>query len=219
MEKDQLFILVIAVLLIALFIMLVLYVKDKTNEDTLKLQANLRFGSSDSSKKKKKKKEEKRMAAASNGGGGRYALAPSTSAYMGDYPDESDSKNNRFPMLHQEEGRGETDDLLDVNKLMPSSWRTEDTLACAPGEREDEAEWTRYAPSKESFNKYITSAGSARLGLVTRSAMSRQVGLSNPLRPGVAVPLGAYQSDFLDTDLRQSMIYDATGMYPESTSC
>lgn len=232
------------VFLISTIVLGVLYWKCQSNKEMLRLQANLRYGTSERKKKDQDNKNAESRKAVANK---RYAssagshpsssvsdlpvTSTSTSAYQGSFPDSQDPDNSTFPSLKQHPGRGESEEeyndgnsssssLIEVDKLMPASWRGPvETGACAPGEREDETEWTKYAPSKQSFNKYITAAGSARLSLNTRSPMGRQIGIANPLRPGVAVPLGGYQSDFLDTDMRQSLIYDATGMYPQSIAC
>lgn len=151
----------------------------------------------------------------------RYGVANDN---VGAYPDSSDPQGSLYPHMAQEAGRGammpeDPNHNMEVDKLMPTSWRLDSNAGCPQSESEDQAEWTRYAPSREAFNNYITAAGSARMSLNTRSPMARQVGLANPLRPGVKVPLGGYQSDFLDTDMRQTAIYNATGQYPESLAC
>lgn len=151
----------------------------------------------------------------------RYGVANDN---VGAYPDSSDPQGSLYPHMSQEIGRGagmmeEPNHNMEVDKLMPTSWRLDSNAGCPKSESDDQAEWTRYAPSREAFNNYITAAGSARMSLNTRSPMARQVGLANPLRPGVKVPLGGYQSDFLDTDMRQTAIYNATGQYPESLAC
>lgn len=229
-HKETIIHVICGLLLISTIVLGVLYWKCQSNKEMLRLQANLRYGNKSKDRKDKKQHQQASLpsqkkyaaaAAASAASVSDLPVSSSTSAYQGSFADSQDSDNSLFPSMTQLPGRGEEDDsLIEVDKLMPASWRgPAETGACMPGEREDEAEWTKYAPSKESFNKYITAAGSARLSLNTRSPMARQVGLSNPLRPGVAVPLGGYQSDFLDTDMRQSLIYDATGQYPESIAC
>jgi hypothetical protein len=112
---------------------------------------------------------------------------------------------------------------LNVNKLMPASWRSAEP--CSALTDTDTSQWSSYAPSKQGFDNYITTAGSARLAVNTRTAMSRQTGLPNMLKDriqgggGPPVPLGANAMTFNDSDLRQSLLYDATGIYPELTWC
>lgn len=110
---------------------------------------------------------------------------------------------------------------LNVNHLMPASWRGEQNCGV---ESEDSTQWAAYAPSKAAFDSYITTAGSARLGVNTRTAQSRQTGLPNILGDAVrggsgAVPIGADAVLFNDSDFRQSLVYNSTGMYPELTWC
>jgi hypothetical protein len=105
---------------------------------------------------------------------------------------------------------------LNVDHLMPASWRGPEQCGV---ESEDTAEWAKYAPSKEAFDRYITASGSARLGVNTRSSMARQIGIPNLLRGGAPMPLSTYESQFLDSDNRQSLIFSATGQWPSSTNC
>ena len=147
-------------------------------------------------------------------------------AHDGMWPDSS-SDYARYPKMESEYGRGTltdaptTDDLgygptMNVDKLMPASWRKGPSCGQLS---EDEAEWARYAPSPGAFDRYITAAGSARLGLNTRSPLARITGTPNLLRQAPKVPIGAFQSEFLDSDWRQSLIFNATGNYPESINC
>lgn len=147
-------------------------------------------------------------------------------AHDGMWPDSS-SECARYPKMESEYGRGVVTDAptlddfgygptMSVDKLMPASWRK------GPGcgeLSEDEAEWARYAPSAGAFDRYITAAGSARLALNTRSPLARITGTPNLLRQAPKIPIGAFQSEFLDSDWRQSLIFNATGNYPESIDC
>ncbi len=147
-------------------------------------------------------------------------------AHDGMWPDSS-SEYARYPKMEDDYGRGVVTDAptpddfgygptMNVDKLMPASWRK------GPGcgqLSEDEAQWARYAPSPGAFDRYITAAGSARLSLNTRSPLARITGTPNLLRQAPKVPIGAFQSEFLDSDWRQSLIFNATGNYPESISC
>jgi hypothetical protein len=109
---------------------------------------------------------------------------------------------------------------LNVNNLMPASWRN--SMPCTSLNDTDTTQWSAYAPSKQAFDNYITSAGSSRLAVNTRSALSRQTGLINPLlnlRGTPPIPLGSNAFIFNDTDQRQSLIFDSVGSYPELTWC
>lgn len=156
------------------------------------------------------------------------AQAPMAPANDGQWPDSS-SPYARYPKMSSEYGRGvangmdapSPDDFgygptLNVDRLMPASWRKGDSCGDLS---EDEAEWARYAPSAGAFDRYITAAGSARLSLNTRSPLARITGTPNLLRQAPKVPVGAFQSEFLDSDFRQSLMFNATGNYPISTDC
>lgn len=155
------------------------------------------------------------------------AQAPMAAANDGQFPD-SNSPYARYPKMASEYGRGSVvtdaptpDDFgygptLNVDRLMPASWRKGESCGDLS---EDEAEWARYAPSAGAFDRYITAAGSARLSLNTRSPLARITGTPNLLRQAPPVPVGAFQSEFLDSDFRQSLMFNATGNYPISIDC
>lgn len=204
---------------VAFFVMLALYLNQKNSSSCAARMFDSSAPAADKKKQKKPPTQQQQQ----------YGASKNKSANDGKFPDDIDNViwTSTSPPMGGGGGNSDgaaaadnsADKMMDVSKLMPSSWRAGETAGCGPGEREDDTEWTRYAPSKESFEKYVTASGSARLSLNSRSPMARQVGLPNLLRPGVAVPLGGFQSEFLDTDLRQSLIYDATGSYPQSISC
>lgn len=109
---------------------------------------------------------------------------------------------------------------LNVNNLMPASWRNSEP--CSSLNDTDTSQWAAFSPSKQAFDSYITSAGSARLSVNTRSALARQTGLPNLLKDmhsSPPLPLGSNAMTFNDSDLRQSLIFDATSQYPELTWC
>lgn len=105
---------------------------------------------------------------------------------------------------------------LNVDHLMPASWRG--TAGCGAGSV-DETEWSKFAPSKSAFSRYITASGSARLSLNTRSPLGRQVGTSLLLRPSPPLPLSAKEHEFNDSSFRADLVMQSTGMYPENTDC
>lgn len=105
---------------------------------------------------------------------------------------------------------------LEIDNLMPASWRG--IKNCAT-ETTDDAEWAKYAPSKAAFDRYITASGSVRLGVNTRDSNSKTLGVPLLLRPSPPVPLSTQEMPFLDSDQRQSLIYNATGHFPQDTSC
>ena len=57
---------------------------------------------------------------------------------------------------------------LSIDSLMPASWKQQGSK-CATQGTGAVSQWSKYAPSKAAFDRYITAAGSVRLGLNTRS--------------------------------------------------
>ena len=111
---------------------------------------------------------------------------------------------------------------LNVNHLMPASWRGPSECGV---EDTDSTQWAAYAPSKAAFDSYITTAGSSRLAVNTRTAQARQTGLPNLLKDmvqgsgGPPVPIGANAVTFNDSDFRQTLVYNSVGSFPEMTWC
>lgn len=106
---------------------------------------------------------------------------------------------------------------LNVDSLMPASWRG-GAQSCGD-QSEAGSQWAKYAPTKESFDRYITAAGSARLSLNTRSPLGRQTGTPLLLRQGPAVPISAQEYPWNDSGFRQDLVFNQTGRYPTSTAC
>lgn len=154
------------------------------------------------------------------GGANSGKAGPGSNAYAQNWPTEEDPAA-RFPGNPGDNSGGSCNAQnwgyhLNVDHLMPASWRGPQQCGV---ESEDTAEWAKYAPSKEAFDRYITAAGSARLSVNTRSPSARQIGIPNLLRGSPPMPLGTSESQFLDSDMRQSLIYSATGQFPTSTNC
>lgn len=166
-------------------------------------------------------------------------------AYSNNFPTEELAKGSRFPAnppvmyssqcsssagpdnssLCAPAGNSKTGYNLNVENLMPASWRKGASSSKCAGESDDSAQWAAYAPSKAAFDSYITTAGSARLGVNTRTAKARNTGLPNLLRDAVAggssgpVPIGADAVLFNDSDFRQTLVYNSTGKFPDLTWC
>lgn len=107
---------------------------------------------------------------------------------------------------------------LNVDSLMPASWRGSKNTSTAQGYRDQEM-WAKYAPTKDAFDRYVTAAGSARLSINTRDGLQRNLGVPLLLRQGPAIPLSTREHAFNDSSFRQQAIYNATGAFPQSTSC
>jgi len=226
---------VLWVLIIIIVIIIIVFVacecsKDKTNVEVVK------FGQGKKSPVAKRTKKSQTNA----GKIPKEYEVPfaEANAYDMNFPVQEQRGGSRYPqnepidptpMAHKNSGNGGYDDPfceeedahgynLNVNHLMPASWRN-DQSACG-AESEDQAQWTAFAPSKTAFDNYITTAGSSRLAVNTRSAQARQIGLPNLVKDavqgggGAPVPIGSDAVLFNDSDFRQTLIYNSTGKYP-----
>lgn len=132
-------------------------------------------------------------------------------AYFENYPDQINGNSTM--------GNGQPNPYdLNLSALMPASWRG--TQACdgqGAGIEDEVGSWSRYAPSKDSFNNYITAAGSARLGLSTRT--KNVLGIPNLLRSSPALPMSASNIPFGDSSIRQDLVFSSLGMYPSQVQC
>jgi hypothetical protein len=182
----------------------------------------------------------------SGGGGdddGDFNGMESGALYGGDaydslYPDENDPEISRDPRKvcggcgsSQCAGScgGVEDASLNLLSLMPGAWSKEafgddsGPLDASGGGSAGDADtrWTRYAPSLNSYRKYVTSAGSARLGLVSSTNSTRTIGIPNLLRsqPGTALSAAGPAVIFGDSSLRQDLVFNAVGSYPKDMSC
>jgi hypothetical protein len=136
--------------------------------------------------------------------------ATDDSSYFADYPQSED------PSSVTGDGSPSSYDM-NLSALMPASWR--DAGNCASVDAGgDSDEWGKYAPSKSSFENYITAAGSARLGMNTR-VRNPTGGIANLLRPAPPVPMSAADVTFNDSSFRQDLVYDSMGMYPTQVQC
>ena len=94
----------------------------------------------------------------------------------------------------------EAADRFNVLKLMPEACGTNEQ--CTGNLAADASQWSRYAPAKEAFAKYIQASGSSRLGMNTRNPSARITGINtSPFRPQPSVPLSVRQVDFLELGL------------------
>jgi len=105
---------------------------------------------------------------------------------------------------------------LSTDSLMPASWRND---ACPPAADNEEADWAKYAPSKQSFDRYLTATGSARLAINSRSPLGRQVGTTLMLRSQPPLPLSTKEHEFNDSSFRNDLVYQSVGYYPGSIDC
>lgn len=138
-------------------------------------------------------------------------------AYDSSYPNSADQSSLYPQGCTSDAAKGAYE--LNLDPLMPASWRA--SAAGCPQSREDadSSQWTKYAPTPEAFQRYITAAGSARLAMNTRSPLGRQVGVGLNWRPPLPVPVGTDVIPWQDSGFRQDLVFQETGQYPVSTAC
>lgn len=144
-----------------------------------------------------------------------YSGSQGAAAFDSAYPNEEDMSSYapRGCPSSQQSGYA-----LNVNSLMPAAWRG--SAGCGSDSAAvDGSQWTKYAPTKEAFDRYITAQGSARLSLNTRSPLGRIVGVPDLLRQQPPMPLAADEIVFLDSENRQDLVFRQMGRYPSSTAC
>jgi len=144
-----------------------------------------------------------------------YSGSQGAAAFDSAYPNEEDmsSMSPRGCASSQQAGYA-----LNVNSLMPASWRSGSNCS-GDSAAIDGSQWTKYAPTKEAFDRYITAQGSARLSLNTRNPLARQVGIPDLLRQQPPMPLAAEEIVFSDSSYRLDSIFRQMGRYPTSTTC
>lgn len=113
---------------------------------------------------------------------------------------------------------------LELSELMPGFWRQgvegnfgTNAQTNTGGSRPSED--NILSPSREMYERYTMTAGSARLALNTRwkSPCGHVETLLGRLMP--PVPIGTSDVEFNDSDARQSMVYNSTGFWPGKDSC
>lgn len=101
--------------------------------------------------------------------------------YAGDYSDEV--PNNSLVIKSECEEESGNNSMMNPESLMPASWRTSSSSTCNEVDQSNEADdkdvnsqWTKYHPTRERYQRYITASGSARLGINTRSPLRKILG-------------------------------------------
>lgn len=131
------------------------------------------------------------------------------SAYFMDYPNAQDASS-----LNSDGTPNAYD--LSLQALMPASWRGND--ACSASDMQSGDNWDQYAPTKQAFDNYVVAAGSARLGLNTRTR-NPTGGVNYLLRPSPPVPVSGADISFNDSGFRQDLVYSSMGFYPANVQC
>lgn len=152
-------------------------------------------------------------------GAATYKLA--SQAYNSNYPDETSpnsldaqAKYGCAQDVHL--APNNCDYSLNTDSLMPGSWR--EGTQCPDGS-DPNSQWAKYSPSRDSYMRYITASSAARLGVNTRNASSRIVGLPLLLRSSTTTPLSHSQFAFNGSSLRDDVLADSTGIYPGAVTC
>jgi hypothetical protein len=119
---------------------------------------------------------------------------------------------------------GDTSYQMSINNLMPAGWAgapPPQGNGLAPNSAMgalNQKTWTTFGPTKQAFERYVTSAGAARLGMITRNPNPRITGSVwsvQDLRSQPAVPISAAATPWNDADQRQMLYYSSTGFFPQ----
>lgn len=113
------------------------------------------------------------------------------------------------------------DDEMDVRRLMPvgGGWRG-DKDNCGDDDLDTTA-FGRWAPKARQFRDFISTGGSARFGINTRtkSPIGGIASLRDMLVGSAPTPLTREPILFGDSSHRQDLVFEATGKYPELRNC
>ena len=144
------------------------------------------------------------------------ALAHST-AYPDDTAAQSLAGKTTYSCAPDVTNAGGCDYAINPDNLMPGSWR--EGVSCSDG-TDPNSQWAKYHPTRDKYYRYITAAGSARLGANTRSSSRKVLGLQNPLRSGTSTPITNTQiSPFMESSLRSEALFATVGHYPVASHC
>ena len=142
------------------------------------------------------------------------------SAYAASYPDETAANSlagkGTYSCAPDTAAGGGCDYALNPDNLMPGSWR--EGVGCADG-TDPNSQWAKYHPTRDKYYRYITAAGSARLGVNTRNSIRKVVGIPNLLMAASPTPLSNNAVPFSDSSHRQTAIATSTGSHPSFDNC
>ena len=156
---------------------------------------------------------------------GAFSGAPQmgnvAATYASSYPDETAAQSlagkTTYSCAPDVAAAGGCDYALNPDNLMPGSWR--EGVGCSDGV-DPNSQWAKYHPSREKYYRYITAAGSARLGVITRSPMKKITGVQNFLRSSTSTPISPNTTiPFNDSSHRGEVAFNATGAYPMDNTC
>jgi hypothetical protein len=151
---------------------------------------------------------------------GAPKMVSSASAYASAYPDETAAQSlagkTTYSCAPDVAGASGCDYAINPDNLMPGSWR--EGVGCSDG-TDPNSQWAKYHPTREKYYRYITAAGSARLGVITRSPMRKILGVQNFLRSSTSTPITAGEITMSnDSSQRQEAIFRSIGSYPVAGS-
>ena len=153
---------------------------------------------------------------------GAPKMVSSAAAHTSLYADESSSNSLASRTLYScapdsTGNPGGCDYSINPSSLMPNSWR--EGVKCNDSV-DPQSQWAKFHPSREKYYRYITAAGSARLGINTRNPLRKVLGVQNFLRSATSVPLSTSTvAIFGDSSSRQQAIFDSVGEWPTGSHC
>ena len=152
---------------------------------------------------------------------GAPRMVPSASTYSSAYADETAANSlagkTTYSCAPDVAAAGGCDYAINPDNLMPGSWR--EGVGCSDG-TDPNSQWAKYHPTRDNYYRYITAAGSARLGVITRSPLRKILGIQDFLRSATSTPLTAAPiAIFNGSSYRDQAIYDSTGNYTSSVHC
>ena len=142
-------------------------------------------------------------------------MVPSASTYASAYADETAAQSlagkTTYSCAPDVATAGGCDYAINPDSLLPGSWR--EGVGCDSG-TDPNSQWAKYHPTRNKYYRYITAAGSARLGVNTRSPLRKILGTQNYLRSATSTPITASNiALFNASSYRDQAIFDATGQF------
>ena len=152
---------------------------------------------------------------------GAPKMVPSASSYASTYADETAANSlagkTTYSCAPDVAAAGGCDYAINPDNLMPGSWR--EGVGCGDG-TDPNSQWAKYHPTRDKYYRYITAAGSARLGVNTRSPLRKILGIQSDLRSPTSTPLSTIQTTPFNMSSQQAdFIYSAVGSFPHDITC
>lgn len=156
-----------------------------------------------------------------SGASGAPKMVSQATVYSSAYPDEtadvSLAGKTTYSCAPDVTNVGGCDYALNPDNLMPGSWR--EGVGCSDG-TDPNSQWAKYHPTRDRYYRYITAAGSARLGANTRSSLRKVTGIPNYLRSATSTPVSnSAQFVFNGSSFRDQVLFDVSGQFPQPHGC